>query len=323
VKKLKVSELRAELESRGLETSGLKAKLVERLQNALITECIGSPAAAARGRQKQKEDKEKDKEKKKEEKEKEREKEGEEDREKGGNDDGETDEADSASEGDSDGDGDGNKGKKGKKGKGTKDKKGKDTKDKGKKGKGEKAKGSEDDDSAADTAGAKELQSPLTAQLSTVVTMLQDVAAQQQQLMAERSGQSAQSSALVPFAQPPAPATASHSHGPAQLPLSSLSTWPITAPLQQPQHALAQAQQMAVLKAKNKLMATALQAQVLQSQLGAIDSLSDELGQIASQYSSTGASLLSGGVPFTFGAMPGLFPRVASSADFEMCGRPH
>jgi hypothetical protein len=35
VKKLKLSELRAELESRGMDTSGLKEELVERLENAL------------------------------------------------------------------------------------------------------------------------------------------------------------------------------------------------------------------------------------------------------------------------------------------------
>jgi len=37
VKKLKVSELRAELESRGLESGGLKSELLERLENAIAS----------------------------------------------------------------------------------------------------------------------------------------------------------------------------------------------------------------------------------------------------------------------------------------------
>lgn len=45
VQKLKVSELRAELENRGLETSGLKEELIERLENAIGSATKASSAS--------------------------------------------------------------------------------------------------------------------------------------------------------------------------------------------------------------------------------------------------------------------------------------
>lgn len=45
--KMKVAELRDELQSRGLDTSGTKAVLLERLEEALAATAAAAPAAAA------------------------------------------------------------------------------------------------------------------------------------------------------------------------------------------------------------------------------------------------------------------------------------
>jgi hypothetical protein len=271
LKKLKVSELRAELESRGLDADGLKAELVERLESALreetlLTPGIGSPAAAARGRHKEKEK--------------------------------ETE-------------------KKAKKGNG-----GAAAGSKGSKGKIPQGTAKEADRSAAEAAAeagataAQELLAPMSLQLNTMSKMLHDVTAQQQQLIAQiQPSHSAASSALVPYGQTQTPEAASpqstvqlqpqqHTQQQLQQLPCSIGGWPIALAASVQQQQLALPQQMAVLKAKNKLLSTALQAQILQSQLGAMDALSDDLSHISGQYSG-GSDGPASGAPFMFGGLGG------------------
>lgn len=300
-KKLKVSELRSELESRGLETDGLKAELVERLEKALKDEAsldIGSPAAAARERQKEKEKQiEKDRDKEKRDK-KAKEKEAKDQQDNEGD-----EEAEEPS-------------KRPRAGSGAA---------KGHNGARPYSAGIEADASAAETAAeaAKEAAKEAGAQAAHITTQLNTVskmlhAMQEQQLMAHaQSLPFVASSALVPYGQPQPPAASAHaSEQHHQLPLQqhfqaelqqlpgSIGGWPAAAPVQQQQLALSQAQQMAV-KAKNKLLVSALDAQRLQSQLGAMDTLSDELTQISGQYSGSGSSGARSDAPFTFTGLGG------------------